>query len=570
VPSDRPGRWRLLILGVALSLVWASVAVRLFDIQVVRAAELEEQGFDQRLRSVELSPRRGTIYDHDGRVLAFTIDGSSIYAHPHEVDDVMSTALGLAGVLGVPIADVEARLRSDSPFVWVERQVEPDVGDAVLALELPGVYAVDEPMRVYPAGSSVGHVVGFVDVDGNGIEGLEYHFDAQLRGRAGFLQYESSPSGVPILQGQTVEVAREPGTDLVTTIDLSLNVIAEQACADGVERTGAKRCSVVVLDPDTGAVLSLVVTPGLDPVDRSTLDTETLLSRMENMAIRSLYEPGSVMKLVTVSAALEEGVVSPDHAFEVPAFMEFEDPERPDDPWRFVDVNRHETEVMTVRDIVTRSSNIGTILIQRRLGVESQASYLEAFGFGAPTGIDYSGEPVGQVNVDPSCTTCGPSAAIGYAVNTTLLQMATAFAVVANGGEWVQPHLVGEVHGTDGVLEAEPERRRVLSEKTAATMRSLLLSVVESDRGTGRNAVVDGYLVGGKTGTSRVFDDGAYQEDRFMASFSGMAPIDDPRLVVAVLMEEPIEGYYGGQAAAPVFSEVMLKALHALGVEPDA
>lgn len=570
MPSDRPGRWRLLALGLVLSLVWASVTVRLFDIQVVRAAELGEQGLDQRVRSIELSPRRGTIYDHDGRVLAFTIDGTSVYAHPGEVDDVMATALGLAGALGVPVADVQARLLSDSPFVWVKRQVEPDIGEAVDALSLPGVYTVDEPMRVYPAGSSVGHVVGFVDVDGNGIEGLEYHFDEQLRGRAGFLQYESSPSGVPILQGQTVEVAREPGTDLVTTIDLSLNVIAEQACASGIARTSAKRCAVVVLDPDTGAVLSLVVTPGLDPADRSTLDSETLLSRMENMAIRSLYEPGSVMKLVTVSAALAEGVIGPDHAFDVPAFIEFEDPNRPDDPWRFVDVNRFETEVMTVRDIVTRSSNVGTILIQRRLGVTAQQEYLEAFGFGATTGIDYSGEPVGQVNVDPSCTTCGPSAAIGYSVNTTLLQMATAFAVVANGGEWVQPHLVAEVHGSSGVTTTEPERRRVLDEATAATMRSLLQGVIESERGTGRNAVVEGYSVGGKTGTSRVFADGAYQEDRFMASFIGMAPIDDPRLVVAVLMEEPIEGYYGGQAAAPVFSEVMQKALHALGVEPDA
>jgi cell division protein FtsI (penicillin-binding protein 3) len=288
------------------------------------------------------------------------------------------------------------------------------------------------------------------------------------------------------------------------------------------------------------------------------------------MAIRSLFEPGSTMKLVTIAAALQEGLVTPDHQLEVPPFIEFEDPKRPNDPWRFIDVNRYETEVMSVRDIVSRSSNVGTILIQGRLGSVRQGNYLESFGFGSASGIDYSGEPVGQVNVDPTCTTCGPSAAIGYSVNATLVQMAAAFAVVANGGEWVQPHFVSEIHGPDGVTAPEVARHRVLDESVAATMRSLLNGVVESERGTGRAAAVEGYAVGGKTGTSRVYEDGKYQDDRFMASFIGMAPIDDPRLVVAVLIEEPVEGYYGGQAAAPVFAEVMLKALHALGVEPDA
>lgn len=568
--ARRPGERRLLVLGLALTLVWVAVTARLFDIQVVRAAEYQEEGLAQRLRTVELSPRRGTIYDREGRVLAFTIDATSIYAHPNQVEDVVGTSLALAGALGIPASEVQEKLQKDTSFVFIKRQVEPLMAERALALDLPGIDGVSEPMRVYPAGSAAGHVVGFVDVDGEGIEGLEYEYDEQLTGRKGYVQYEASLKGVTILHGDIVEVEGEPGLDLVTTIDLSLNTVSEQACANALERTRGKRCAVVILDPDTGEILSLVVTPGFDPNDRGSLDPDSLLRRMENMAVRSLFEPGSTMKLVTISAALQEGVVTPEHQFTVAPFIEFEDPKRPDDPWRFVDVYRTETEVMSVRDIVTRSSNVGTILVQGRLGFTSHASYLESFGFGAASGVDYSGEPAGQVNMDPSCTTCGPSAAIGYAVNASLLQMATAFGVVANGGEWVQPHFVAEVHGPDGTTVPDVTRRRVLDESVAATMRSLLRGVVESERGTGKAAAVDGYAVGGKTGTSRVYEDGQYQEDRFMASFIGMAPIDDPRLVVAVLIEEPIDGYFGGQAAAPVFSEVMLKALHALGVEPDA
>ncbi len=564
------GQRRLVVLGLVLSLVWVAVTVRLFDIQVVRAAEYQEEGLAQRLRKVELHPRRGTIYDREGRVLAFTIDATSIYAHPGQVEDVVGTSLALAGTLGIPASEVQEKLLKDAGFVFIERQVEPATAELALALDLPGIYGVTEPMRVYPAGSAASHVVGFVNVDGEGIEGLEYQYESQLGGRSGYVQYEASRKGVTILHGDIIEVEGEPGLDLVTTIDLTVNSISEQACLDALARTKGKRCSVVVLDPDTGEILSLVVTPGFDPNNRGSLDSESLLRLVENMAVRSLYEPGSTMKLVTVAAALQEGVVTPEHQFDVPPFIEFDDPKRPNDPWRFVDINRYETEVMSVREIVARSSNVGTILVQARLGNERQRAYLESFGFGGTTGVDYSGEPVGQVNVDPTCTTCGPSAAIGYSVNATLLQMATAFAVVANGGEWVQPHFVSEVHGPDGVTAPTVERHRVLEESVAATMRSMLLGVVESDRGTGRAAAVEGYHVGGKTGTTRVFEDGEYQEDRFMASFIGMAPIDDPRLVVAVLIEEPVDGYYGGQAAAPVFGEVMLKALHALGVEPDA
>jgi len=567
--SSRLRVGRPLVLGVLLLLVWALVAVRLFDVQIVRAQELDEQGLRQRLTMRELAPRRGTIYDRSGQVLAFTIDATTLYAHPSEVADPLFASVEIASALGVPAPEIEAKLRSDSSFVYLARQLEGDVALAVNELEIPGVYTVPEPKRVYPTGGAAAHVVGFVDIDGLGLDGLEYAFEDALRGRPGFIQFEQS-HGVPIPHGRQDRVDAVPGTDLVTTLDLSLQFVAEETCDATVERTGAKRCSVVVLDPKTGEILAMVVTPGFDPGNRGALDADTLVARQQNLAVRSLYEPGSTMKLVTIGAALEAGVVNPMTTFEVPSKIEFEDPEL-DKTWTFTDVERTGTATLSVADIVTRSSNVGTILIEQELGYVRHRDALTQWGFGATSGVDLAGEAQGSVNLEPTCVTCGPSVAIGYSVNTTLIQMASIFGAVANDGTLVTPHFVRSTDRAGEVDTVEVDRREIVSPKTASTLRALLRNVVESDEGTGRAARIDGYAVGGKTGTSRVFEDGTYHDDRFMASFIGMAPIDDPRLVVAVLVEEPQRPTYsGGTAAAPAFAEVMLKALHQLGVEPDA
>lgn len=557
---------RPILLGALLLAIWAVVIVRLFDVQVVRADELADQGLRQRLTVEELAPRRGTVYDRTGQVLAFTIDATTVYAHPQEVIDPLEASLAVAAALGVPAAEVEADLRSDASFVYLARQLEGDAAEAVADLDVPGVYTIPEPKRVYPTGPAAAHVVGFVDIDGNGLEGLELHHDEALRGRPGFIQYEQS-RGVQIPHGLEDRVDAVPGTDLETTIDLSLQFVADRECQAVIERTGAKRCSIVILDPLTGEILALVVSPSYDPSDRSTLDPVT----MQNMAVRSLYEPGSTMKVVTIATALEDDVVSPTTSFEVPPEIEFEDPEL-DRTWTFSDVDdRTGTETLTVAEIVTRSSNVGTILVQQELGYQRHRDALTAWGFGAPTGVDINGEATGSVNLDPTCVTCGPSVAIGYSVNTTLVQMASVFATIANDGEWVAPHLVRSYDQAGELTEVEPDRRRIISGDTAATMRAMLRDVVQDDEGTGTAARIEGYDVGGKTGTSRVHEDGRYHDDRFIASFIGMAPVDDPRLVVAVLVEEPQgKAYSGGTAAAPAFAEVMLKALHQLGIEPDA
>lgn len=556
---------QILVLVAVLLGAWAMVGVRLFEVQVVRAEELTEAGLRQRLTNEVLAPRRGGVYDRNGQVLAFTFDAVTLFANPREVVDPTGAALEVGAILGVPYDQILPKLEGDGSFVYLARQLEGDAAEAAAALDIPGIYTTPEPTRVYPSGSAAAHVVGFVDIDGNGLEGLEYGFDEGLRGRPGFIQYEQA-RGVQIPHGVEDRVDAVQGTDLITTLDLSVQYAAETACAETIDRTGAKRCSIVVLDPATGEILGMVVSPTFDPNHRAGVPAE----RFHNLAVRSLYEPGSTMKLVTIAGALEAGVVTPATSFEVETTIEFEDPNR-DQPWVFRDAARTETEFLSVADIVTRSSNVGTIMVSEQLGTERLGATLDAFGFGASTGIDFPAEAIGSVNLDPTCVTCRPSVAIGYSVSTTLVQMASVYATIANDGEWVQPHVVSATEQAGALELVQPERRRVVSEETARTMRSLLRNVVEAEDGTGTAAHIDGYDVGGKTGTSRVYEDGRYHEDRLMATFIGMAPVDNPRVVVAVLVEEPQgEHLTGGMIAAPTFADVMLKTLHLLGVEPNA
>lgn len=549
---------RVLAVAFVMLAAWATVGYQLFQIQVVRASDYEESSRAQREREYVLPARRGHIYDRNGHELAITIDGVTVVANPTEVVDVEVTAALVSGLLDLDQAETVDKLTRDAQFVYLRRQMEPnDVAD-LRELELPGIYFTNEPKRVYPAGPLAAQVVGFVNIDGQGQEGLEYFYDDQLAGIDGFQRIERDPAGRLIPQGVLEVVPAQPGLDLVTTIDASIQFTAESACNDTIERTAAAACTIVVLNPTNGEVLAMAVVPSFDPNEVGQADPESLTNR----AVRHTYEPGSTQKLVTVAAALEEGAVDWTTEFEVPYSKNVAN-------WTFTDFgNPRPAETMTVKDIVTRSSNVGTILVQQALGDESHRRYLDAFGFGHATGVDFSAEAEGMVSVDESCGSCTASAAIGYSVTATPLQMAAVYATIANDGVWVQPHLVADtVDGNGQEHEVVPDTRQVVSADTARTMRFLLETVVAE--GTGQNASVPGYSVGGKTGTSLIAVDGAYT-DRHMASFIGMAPIAEPRLVVAVVVDSPINGYTGGLAAAPAFADVMEKSLHHLGVEPDA
>lgn len=568
----RPGAtdYRLVAVGVVLVLAWVAIGVRLFQVQVVRADELAAMGLDQRLTVKELAADRGNIFDREGRELAITVDATTIYANPQQVTTPEVTATLIATALELDAGEVLEKLTSDKTFVFLARQVEWDQAEPVTQLGATGIHWYTEPKRVYPAGSMAAQVVGFVNIDNQGIEGLEFGYDEALAGSPGRLEAEQDPDGRLITFGEYDVVPAIPGSDLVTTLDREIQFIAEEVCEDTLVRTAAQRCSVVVLDPATGQVLAMVTLPGFDPGDRSGADPD----RYRNWSTLSVYEPGSTQKLVTVAAALEEKAVNWATTFEVPDQIEIVPgacPDNEDVYGCFADIAPHEPYLMSVRDIVTRSSNVGTILIGRELGEEKLARYLESFNYGAQTGIDFPGEAAGEINLANGCQSCPASAAIGYSVSVTELQMAAVYATIANGGEWVQPHLVKEVVDGSGVRSpVDPERRDVVSAETARLVRLLLQSVVESDDGTGQQARVPGYSVGGKTGTTRRFVEGEGYTGDFVASFIGMAPIGNPEIVVAVVVDAPYSDNTGGRAAAPAFAEIVERTLHQMGVSPDA
>ncbi len=565
VTDLRKQRWlnaRLIAVGSVLAVAWVAIGFRLVVVQAMESEKYAELGLDQRLYRETLAADRGTIFDRDGQELAVTIDSVTIYANPREIADPETVAHLLAPLIGREPAQVQELLATDASFVYVARQMEREDAEAVEAARLPGIYFLSEPKRVYPVGSLTAHVIGFVRPDDNvGIEGIEYQYDAALAGAPGELLVERDPQGRTIPQGEYSVVPAEPGSDLVLTIKTEVQYVARQALEAALERTGARAGSVVVLDPRTGEILAMVNLPTYDPNDRQNVDADVV----RNRAVTDVFEPGSTQKLVTVAAALESGVVGPWTTLEIPDRIEIEDTV-------FEDFTEH-PDVLTVTEIVAQSSNLGTILLGEMLGARQLHAYMSAFGQGQATGIDFPGEADGVLRpADEWCvTTCVAGTSIGYHVSVTALQQAMAYAVIANDGVWVQPHLVAEIVDGTGTRQAvEPERRVVVSAETARSMRSMLEAVVAS--GTGSLAAVEGYSVGGKTGTTEKYltDAQEYSENDVVASFIGLAPIDDPRIVVAVVLDAPQEDASGGRGAAPVFSEVALATLHQLGVPPDA
>jgi len=575
------GRGRVALIGVVVIAAWLGMGYRLFEIQVVRAAELAQEGLSQRLVTKEMAPQRGKIFDRNGNLLAMTVDAQSLFAVPDQVTEPLWVAQQVGGLLSVDQDTLYHRLTSDSDFVYIKRQVDGVLAQQILDLGLDGVFAHPEPTRVYPAGTVASHVTGFVNIDGDGQEGLELVYDDELRGVPGHAEYERDRAGHVIPQGHTNIVPAIPGVDLVTTIDLPLQYQAQKATQKCVETTNAASCWAVVLDVETGEVLAMVGAPVFDPDTRQTLDPTcddaedpAACRAFSNFVIRGIYEPGSTEKMITVAAALQEGEVSVGTVIpEVSDELELLDGacrSGDDDVFGcYRDFDKHDTEDMTVRDIFTRSSNIGTIKIAEELGEPLLVDYIKGFGLGEKTGIDYSAEASGILRFDAGCQTCLASAAIGYSVAVTPLQMAAAYAAVGNDGVWNTPHIVRSKVDAEGETEIGGiETRKVVSPGTALLMRQLLASVV--DDGTGRNAAVEGYRVGGKTGTANKLDENGRYTDITRASFVGMAPIDDPKVVVAVMVDAPdYDHRTGGLAAAPVFAEIMEQALHRLAVSPD-
>ena len=555
-----PGR-RLLILLSLLMFALAGVVARLGVLQVRQAGAYVELGWDQRVRTVTLAADRGEIVDRNGAPLALSLEARDVYADPRYVTDPAAEAATIADVLGWERTDERAlreRLREDGSFVYVARRVDSELADALEADELPGIGYLPSSKRSYPAGSLGAQVLGFTDVDGLGIAGVEKQYESVLAGTPGERSSELSPLGQLIPGGLDVVEPPAEGDDLVLTIDREIQFQAQQYLRRAVQENRAAGGTIIVMDPRTGDIYAMASYPWFDPNRIGDFDPATF----RNRAVTDLWEPGSVNKVITAAAALETGAVGLSDVFAVPATREI-------DGYTIHDSHRHPVTRMTLADIIAESSNIGSTLVADRVGNEQMGSYFSRFGFGEPTGIGFPGEQQGLMPPAPDWTDVErATVSFGSGVAVTPIQMASVYATIANGGQWVQPRLVLGTKSDGGeVVQADaPRTRRVIDEVTADAVTRMLAYVVAD--GTGGAARIPGYQVAGKTGTAKKLEDGEYVR-RYVASFIGFLPASDPRVVVAAILDEP-ETVYGGIAAAPLFQDVARYAIRRRGIEPAA
>ncbi len=551
----RTGR-RLIVLLVMLLVAFGAIATRLAALQVGDRQSLSAIGLDQRVRSTVLPAARGQILDRNGVPLAITLQARDIYADPSLVTDPEREAEQIATALNEKPKLVRPALMADGTFAYVARQVDLDVAQRIEALDLPGIEFLPVSKRYYPAGSLAPQVLGFVGIDGSGLAGLEEQYDPELSGTPGERTVEVAPDGQPIAQG--LNATRDPvdGVSLRTTIDRDIQFQAQEALAQAIADNGAKAGTVIVMDPASGDIYAMASFPYFDP----NRFAETNPDRWRNRAVTDAFEPGSVNKIITAAAAIESGDVSITQRFNVPASMQV-------DQYTIHDSHPHPVETMTLGDIIAESSNIGIAKVAGVIGKTTLASYINRFGFGRTSGLDFPGESGGIVPAlsnwsDASLATI----AYGQGISVTPLQMASVYATIANGGEWIQPRLVsGTVDGA-GTFTPAPRSPTspVISPQTASILTQMLAYVVAD--GTGTSAQISGYQVAGKTGTALKPDPtGGYYQDRYVASFIGFLPAGRPRVVVAAVLDEPAT-IYGGIAAAPLFQQIARYAIQRLGI----
>jgi cell division protein FtsI (penicillin-binding protein 3) len=553
---------RALIVSLTLAAWMIAIGARLVYLQTVRHNWLSERARVQQQDALETTPLRGLVLDRHERELARSINAESFFVVPLEIQNVEEAAARLAPLVKVKADDLAARLReaqaTKRKFTWVARKLDDQSAEAVRALNLKGVYSYKESKRFYPNGNLAAHVLGFVGLDEVGLGGVEQAYNAQIQGEAGKVYVELDARRQSY---SSVEVDAHPGQTVVLTIDQMVQYRTEQALSAAVERSHAKSGTAIVLDPRTGEILALANAPTFDPNDVRASSAQA----RANQALQNIYEPGSTFKIVAYSAAIEKGLVKPT--------------DRIDCQMGAITVagrlvhDHHAFGSLTIAEALAKSSNVAAIKLGLRVGDAEMYEYMRRFGFGQKTRVELPGETAGLVrkveNWQPSSM---GSIAIGQEVGVTPVQMAAAFAALANDGVRVQPHLVREVRALDGslVYKAEPEQHTVIHPETARQLRHMLEGVTLN--GTAKQAQLNGYTAAGKTGTAQKIDPKtrAYSTTKFVGSFVGFAPVENPSVVIIVVIDEPMGAYHGGEVAAPVFREIAEQILPELNVAPDA
>ena len=553
VPSGRHYILLLLLLSG-----FGVVLFRLVTLQVWQAAELSVKADRQHRKTVSLEGARGTIVDRHGKVLAMNVEVPSAFGVPTTLDSPTKTARVLAPVLQVRSDELERKLRQARSFVWLARKLDPEQGRRLERLSLDGVGVVMEGRRFYPKGPFLSHVLGFAGMDGEGLEGVEHRYESYLRGEKRMMVLQRDALGRSVFPTDLTERNPTPGHNLTLTIDEVIQYITERELEDAVTRAQAKSGTMIVLEPQTGAVLAMAVSPRFDPNVVSNLSPD----RWRNKALADAYEPGSTLKAVVAAAAIEEHVVKPNT-------MVFGEHGR----MTIANTVIHDHEKLgwvSFSQVIQKSSNIGAAKTGMALGEQRLHRYLQTFGFGQKTEIDLPGEGAGLVKRPKDWGRRSvASISMGQEIGVTPLQMVSAIAALANEGVLMKPYVVSEIRGPEGHLlkRVSPQvRRRVVSPETAHTVTKILEGVVTD--GTGGKAAIPGFRVAGKTGTAQKIDPrtGSYSVSRFVTSFAGYVPADNPRLAMIVVIDEPQGDAWGGTVAAPVFSRVGEQVLNYLGV----
>ncbi|MDD3719697.1 MAG: penicillin-binding protein 2 [Actinomycetota bacterium] len=543
-----------LVLLVGLGLI----AWRLFDLQVVKADRFKGIAEEQRYQLTDLNPRRGCILDRDGEVLAISKEAYSIYATPYLVEDAQMAAAELSMVLQGPRQELEEKLNSPGGFVYLERKVSPETAEEIEDLGIPGIGLEKDSKRYYPQGSLAAQVIGYVGMDNVGLSGLELQYDPVLAGEAGEAGVEYDARGEPIPGVTNVIKPPVDGRDIQLTLDSEIQFKLQEQLKATVEESGAMSGSGLVMDCHTGEILAMAVAPDFD----INLFDQVPPEITRNQPVTDAYEPGSVLKILTAMASLQEQVVTPGTVINVPRALQIAD-------YEFTDDHPMPKSDLTFAEVIAHSSNIGTIKTAQALGKEALSAYIAACGLGEITGVDFPGENPGLVlGLDKWSLTSLPTIAIGQGISVSTLQLGVLTAAAANGGTKVRPHfLMREIDPAGGMESYEPAGgERIISENGAASLRYILEEVVRM--GTGTRAAMTLYNCAGKTGTAMKPDPSGGYREAYIATFAGLAPSEDPRLVAVITLDEP-DTMYGGLVAAPCFSRVMEFSLQHLQVVPS-
>lgn len=563
-PSAR--RSRILTVAGIFVVLFLLLLLRAVDLTVLRGPDFARRATRQHRQTITLVPQRGTIVDRNGDLLASSLNVPSVFLRPRQLTAADATQLPqLAKALGLPLAAVRAKATSTQPFVWLKRQALPQQAQAAATLGIAALGQVDEARRFYPHGGLAAHVLGFVNVDSQGLAGLERRYDKQIRGEAQEIEVARDAHG-RVFHKDAIGTKPLEGAKIEVTLDAHIQAVTERELAAGVEAAHARAGAAIVMAPDTGEILALANYPAFNPNDPGDRHGPEWKNRQRNRILTDPYEPGSTYKGILAAAALDRGVVHPGDMM----FCE-------NGSYRYANKVIHDVHGhgwLTMAEAIQYSSNICATKIADRLGKERYYQYLRDFGFGARAGVELPGEEPGILrNVSTWARIDLATHSFGQGVSVTPLQLATAFGAIANGGTLMHPFLVRRVESASGEVlhETGPTPvRRVIKTEAARVATQVLRRVVEEKGGTGIKARIEGYPVAGKTGTAQKVNPGAHgYSGKYIGSFVGYLPADAPRAVILVMIDEPAGRGFGGTVAAPVFQKVGLAVMKAMGVEPE-